>query len=91
MTDDRTFTVGEVAARLRVSTATVTNWLRDGRLRGYRIGGTRAGWRVEANDLDRFIAERKGETSTAEIRADMTERRAAMKEQRRDTNGEEQK
>ncbi len=61
MADEQVLTVPEVAERLRVSTATVTNWLREGRLRGYRIGGTKAGWRIESEDLERFIAERKGE------------------------------
>lgn len=62
MADDQVLTVPEVADRLRVSTATVTSWLRDGRLRGYRIGGTKAGWRIEESDLDRFIADRKAST-----------------------------
>jgi excisionase family DNA binding protein len=61
MADEQVLTVPEVADRLRVSTATVTNWLREGRLRGYRLGGTKAGWRIEVSDLDKFIAERKGE------------------------------
>jgi len=61
MVDEQVLTVPEVADRLRVSAATVTNWLREGRLRGYRIGGTKAGWRIEGADVERFIAERKSE------------------------------
>ena len=61
MADEQVYKVEEVADRLRVSAATVTNWLREGRLRGYRLGGTKAGWRIEHEDLERFIAERKGE------------------------------
>lgn len=59
MADEQVLTVPEVADRLRVSTATVTNWLREGRLLGYRIGGTKAGWRIESADVDRFITDRK--------------------------------
>jgi excisionase family DNA binding protein len=61
MVDERAYTVPEVADRLRVSTWTVYNWLKAGRLGGYRLGGTKAGWRVSASDLERFIAERRAE------------------------------
>ena len=56
MTSERLLTVPEVAERLRVSRWTVLNWLRDGKLRGRRLGGTRLGWRVLETDLERFIA-----------------------------------
>jgi excisionase family DNA binding protein len=61
MIDERDYTVPEIAERLRVSQWTVYNWLKSGRLGGYRPGGTKAGWRIPASDLDRFIAERRGE------------------------------
>jgi excisionase family DNA binding protein len=57
MTQERYLTVSEVAERLRVSEFTVRNWLRAGKLRGYRPGGTKAGWRVTEDDLQRFVAE----------------------------------
>jgi excisionase family DNA binding protein len=37
---------------------TVLTWLQSGRLKGYRLGGTRAGWRVKPEDLEQFLAER---------------------------------
>ena len=55
MVDEELYTVPEVAARLKVSTYTVLNWLRAGRLKGYRPGGRKAGWRVSASDLQRFL------------------------------------
>jgi len=48
--------VEEVAARMKASPQTVRRWLRDGRLRGIRPGGTKLGWRVREADLERFIA-----------------------------------
>ena len=61
MAEQRLWTVDEVADRLRVSKPTVTSWLRTGRLKGYRVGGKKAGWRIEEEDLERFIASLKGE------------------------------
>jgi excisionase family DNA binding protein len=52
--DERLFTVGEIAAHLRVNEFTVRRWLREGRLRGFRLGGP-SGWRIRASDLDSFI------------------------------------
>ena len=50
-------TVTEVAEQLRVSEETVRRWLRDGRLRGRRLPSTRAGWRIPASEMRRFVAE----------------------------------
>jgi excisionase family DNA binding protein len=52
-------TVPEVAARLRVSEWTVREWLRRGRLQGLRPGGTKAGWRIDEADLERFLEKAK--------------------------------
>lgn len=57
MQGDELLTVPEVAARLKVSEETVRRWLRDGHLRGRRIGSTRAGWRVLESELRRFIED----------------------------------
>lgn len=57
MTEERYLTVHEVAIRMRVTEYTVRNWLRSGRLVGYRPGGTKAGWRIKESDLERFIHE----------------------------------
>ena len=55
--DDRVLTVPEVAARVRVREEAVRRWLRDGRLRGFRPGGTKTGWRVLESELRRFIED----------------------------------
>ena len=55
MNEERLFTVAEVAARLRTSQETIRRWLRSGRLRGIRLGGTRAGYRIAESDLQRFL------------------------------------
>jgi excisionase family DNA binding protein len=53
---ERMLTVREVAEQLRVSTETVRRWLRDGKLHGLWLSD-RAGWRIPASELDRFIQE----------------------------------
>ncbi len=42
----------DVAKRLQVSERTVTQWLRKGLLRGYKIGKE---WRISADDLGTFL------------------------------------
>ena len=63
MADTRLFTVEQVAERLHVSHRTVHNWLRAGVLKGYRLGGRRAGWRIEEPALEEFIAARKAQSA----------------------------
>ena len=53
-------TVAAVAARLNVPPATVRRWIRDGRLRGVMLGGTKLGYRVASADLEKFLQERYG-------------------------------
>lgn len=55
MTELRLLTVREVAERLRSSPETVRRWLRQGKLRGFRPGGTKLGYRVSEEELQRFI------------------------------------
>ena len=66
VTAERVWTVREVAEHLKVHTNTVLRWLNSGQLRGYRIGGTKAGWRIHQPDLDRFIAERRSQSEPRE-------------------------
>ncbi len=47
------FTVKDAAERLDVTTAAIYNWLRDGKIPGYRVGRN---WRIDPDDLNRFIA-----------------------------------
>jgi excisionase family DNA binding protein len=55
MTDDQYLTVEQAAERLQLGPETVRRMLRDGRLHGVRLGGTRAGWRVAASDVERIL------------------------------------
>ena len=55
MNEQRLLTVREVAERLRSSPETVRRWLRQGKLRGFRPGGTKLGYRVPESELQRFI------------------------------------
>ena len=57
MSDQRLLTVREVAERLRSSPETVRRWLRQGKLRGFRPGGTKLGYRVPESELQRFFAQ----------------------------------
>ena len=57
MAEERLLTVAEVADRLQVSEWTVRDWLREGRLKGHRMGGRKLGWRVRPSELQRFLAE----------------------------------
>ncbi len=57
MSEQRLLTVREVAERIRSSPETVRRWLRQGKLRGFRPGGTKLGYRVPEGELQRFLAE----------------------------------
>lgn len=56
MAEDQLLRVPQVAERLDLSEATILAWLRAGKLRGWRPGGTRAGWRIPASEVERLIA-----------------------------------
>ena len=66
MSEERLLTVREVAERIRSSPQTVRRWLQQGRLRGFRPGGTRLGYRVREADLQRFLADSDDATRRAE-------------------------
>ena len=55
MNDEPVLTVSEAAARLRISEEVARRWLRDGKLRGRRIGSTRAGWRIPESEVRRLL------------------------------------
>jgi excisionase family DNA binding protein len=55
--EQRLLTVREVAERIRSSPETVRRWLRQGKLRGFRPGGTKLGYRVPESELQRFLTE----------------------------------
>ena len=47
--------VAEVAERLRITTASVTRYLRSGQMKGIKLDRV---WRVAEADLKRFLKER---------------------------------
>ena len=54
MTDKKLLTPTEVANHLQVTERTVTQWLRRGHLRGFKIGKE---WRISAHDLENFLKQ----------------------------------
>ena len=56
MSEQRLLTVREVAERIRSSPETVRRWLRQGKLRGFRPGGTKLGYRIPEAELERFLS-----------------------------------
>ncbi|HEY8743554.1 MAG TPA: helix-turn-helix domain-containing protein [Chloroflexota bacterium] len=57
MAADGMLKVEDVASRLNVREEAVRRWLRQGQLKGIRLGGTRLGWRIPEAELERFIAD----------------------------------
>jgi excisionase family DNA binding protein len=60
MTDEQLLTTEQVAERLQISEWTLRDWLRTGKLRGIRLGSKRAGWRIRASEIERFLREQEG-------------------------------
>jgi len=54
MVDDTLLTPPQVAERLQVNERTVTQWLRKGHLRGFKIGKE---WRISRVDLLAFLED----------------------------------
>ncbi len=52
MNDKKLLTPTDVANRLQVNERTVTVWLREGHLRGFKIGKE---WRISPDDLQAFL------------------------------------
>ncbi len=52
MNIEKLLTPADVADRLQVNERTVTNWLRKGHLRGFKIGKE---WRISPDDLQAFL------------------------------------
>ena len=56
--EERVLTVEEVASRLRVTPAAVRQWLRSGRLRGFKAGPKV--WRTSEEALADFLERQQG-------------------------------
>ena len=52
MAEEKLLTPAQVAERLQIHERTVTRWLRDGYLRGFKLGKE---WRVSPEDLQLFM------------------------------------
>ena len=52
MTEEKLMTPPQVARRLQVNERTVTQWLRKGHLRGFKVGKE---WRISPRDLKAFL------------------------------------
>ncbi len=52
MAEQKLLTPAQVAERLQIHERTVTRWLRDGYLRGFKLGKE---WRIAPADLDSFM------------------------------------
>ncbi len=61
MNDETLLTPVDVANRLQVNERTVTQWLRKGHLRGFKVGKE---WRISAADLEGFLQASKNLTSS---------------------------
>jgi excisionase family DNA binding protein len=61
MNDETLLTPVDVANRLQVNERTVTQWLRKGHLRGFKVGKE---WRVSAADLEGFLQASTNLTSS---------------------------
>lgn len=58
--NEELLTVQQVASRLKLNPETVRRWLREGRLRGIRFGGS-GGYRIPQSEVERFLAQRMEE------------------------------
>ena len=54
MTEDKLLTPPQIAQRLQVNERTVIQWLRNGKLRGFKIGKR---WRVSSRDLEALLEQ----------------------------------
>ncbi len=52
MNNEKLLTPVDIANRLQVNERTVTQWLRKGHLRGFKVGRE---WRVSVKDLEAFL------------------------------------
>jgi excisionase family DNA binding protein len=55
--DEQMLTVDQAADRLQASKETIRRWLRDGKIKGVRIGGKRLGWRIPLSEIRRVLSE----------------------------------
>jgi excisionase family DNA binding protein len=76
------YTVAEVADMKNVNPETVRRWLRDGKIKGQRLGGTKSGWRIHRSEL--YPDETHLEQRIVELIKNMLEDRAMFNQFARD-------
>lgn len=54
--EDENLTIEEISKNLKVSKQTVTNWLKEGRLPGFKLPGSRL-WRINRNEFEKFMRD----------------------------------
>lgn len=64
MTDHDILTAKEVANILRVHDYSVVKWIREGKLKGFKVGGGPGRWRVKREDLEAFMESENDEETT---------------------------
>jgi len=57
MADDEIFTIKEVAAYLKLAEKTAYRLASEGKLPGFKVGGS---WRFRKSEIDRWIVEQEG-------------------------------
>jgi len=63
----RMLKVNQVAERVNAHPETVRRWLREGTLRGVLIGGTtRGNWRVDEDEVERYLHGREAKEERGE-------------------------
>ena len=63
MAAEHQLTVPETAERLRITEETVRRWLRSGKIRGVRLGGTKAGYRIPESEVTRLLTAEDADQS----------------------------
>lgn len=76
------YTVSEVADMKNVNPETVRRWLRDGKIQGQRLGGTKSGWRIHRKEL--YPEETHMEQRIVELIKNMLDDRAMFNQFARD-------
>jgi excisionase family DNA binding protein len=61
----RVLTVAEAAERLRVHVQTVRLWIKEGKLEGHLIGGTKTGYRIPESEVERILKGEPRDVKTA--------------------------
>ena len=62
-------TVQEVAERLKVTPLTVRRWINAGDMPASKLGGDKAGWRIDEDDVTAYVDRRRFGTETGKAAA----------------------